>query len=281
MRTLLLLSFVLLYSTCLFAQADTVYFTDEGVRPMEVPKNEAKFFRLPIIKDGGKYKIEEYYISGKMKMSSYVNSPDSMLLDGYAIEYYENGNKKEYGNYLHGGRIGQWKMKYEDTDRVWVARTYYNSESDTTEVLRSFYRSGKLKRVQYIIQGKRKHKSKDGYVYNYNDTGICYSELGEEIHYTPFELMPESLIDVNEFIAQTMHYPLDAAERNIQGRINVQFCVLEDGSVSNIKIISKWDVSLAKEAVRVVKAMPKWKPGEQDDKRVKVFYTLPITFRLE
>lgn len=274
MRSFLTLCFFVVSYISSFAQSDTTHFDYAGNgRFVEVPKNEAKFFRLPLMKEGDRYKIEEYYINGKLRMSGYVNTPDSMLYDGYATEYYENGNKSEYGNYFRGVRIGQWKRKFEDIDKIWTATTYYNNGSDTFRVLRSFYKSGKLKRIEYKIKGQ----GRDSIHYE----GVCYSETGDTIPFTPFEVMPEPGFDVNIFLGKNIRYPDAARENNIEGRVNVEFCVLQEGSIHEIKVRGKFDVSLAKEAVRVVKTMPKWKPGKRDDVAVKVYYTQPVTFRLE
>lgn len=66
----------------------------------------------------------------------------------------------------------------------------------------------------------------------------------------------------------------------IQGKVLVKFTVKSDGSISNIRVTKSVDPYLDKEAVRVVKSMPRWIPGTQDGKPVNVEYTLPITFKL-
>src|SRR5215467_11325863 len=83
-----------------------------------------------------------------------------------------------------------------------------------------------------------------------------------------------------EFLAQNIRYPAAAREDGIQGRVWVRFIVLEDGTISNAEVIKPVTGGLDKEALRVVNLMPKWKPGRQNGKPVKVYYKLPITFRL-
>ena len=65
------------------------------------------------------------------------------------------------------------------------------------------------------------------------------------------------------------------------GRVNVVFIVNEDGSLSDVKVIRSIIPELDKEAIRVVKSMPKWNPSKQNGKAVKTKYTVPVTFRLE
>jgi len=83
-----------------------------------------------------------------------------------------------------------------------------------------------------------------------------------------------------EFLSKNIKYPEHAKMNNIQGRVIVQFDVDKDGSIVNIEIIRSVSPELDKEAIRVVKMMPKWNPGKQREKPVKTKYTLPITFKL-
>ena len=75
-------------------------------------------------------------------------------------------------------------------------------------------------------------------------------------------------------------YPEIAKENGVQGRVTLQFTVNVDGSVTNVKVLRGVDSSLDKEAVRVVSNSPKWTPGKQRDRAVKVTYTFPVIFQL-
>lgn len=82
------------------------------------------------------------------------------------------------------------------------------------------------------------------------------------------------------FVATTIKYPVVALENKIQGKVFVNFVVDKDGSVSNAKIAKSVDPSLDAEALRIVEAMPNWKPGKQGGEAVGVAYTIPIEFNL-
>lgn len=101
--------------------------------------------------------------------------------------------------------------------------------------------------------------------------------------FTFVEEMPEAPYDVNRYLAENIRYPANAQEFNIQGKIAIQFVVSEDGSISDVKVAGgrKLGGGLEEEAIRVVKSMPKWKPGKQNGRPVKVYYTLPVNFRLQ
>ncbi|MBO7141472.1 MAG: energy transducer TonB [Prevotella sp.] len=84
-----------------------------------------------------------------------------------------------------------------------------------------------------------------------------------------------------EWLNKNIKYPVVAEENGIQGRVVATFVVERDGSITDVKIVKSVDPSLDKEAVRVLKAMPKWIPGRQNGQPVRVKYTVPVTFRLQ
>ncbi|MCM1292888.1 MAG: energy transducer TonB [Bacteroides sp.] len=83
-----------------------------------------------------------------------------------------------------------------------------------------------------------------------------------------------------KYVADHLKYPPIAAENGIQGKVTVQFVVTKTGAVGQVKVVRGKDPELDKEAVRVVKSLPKFTPGKMNGHAVNVWYTLPITFRL-
>ncbi len=84
-----------------------------------------------------------------------------------------------------------------------------------------------------------------------------------------------------EYVGKSVKYPQIARESGIQGRVFVNFVIEPDGSVSNVKVLRGIGGGCDEEAVRVIKAMKKWKPGKQRGKAVRVSYTLPVNFKLQ
>lgn len=102
--------------------------------------------------------------------------------------------------------------------------------------------------------------------------------------FTVVEEMPEFPGGMNEllkYLAKSIKYPVIAQENGIQGRVICAFVVNRDGSIVDAQVLRGVDPSLDKEALRVINAMPKWKPGKQRGKPVRVKYTVPVTFRLQ
>ena len=84
-----------------------------------------------------------------------------------------------------------------------------------------------------------------------------------------------------KFLSENIKYPVVAQENGVQGRVVVAFVVERDGSITDVHIARGVDPSLDKEAVRVVKSMPKWTPGKQNGSAVRVKFNVPVAFRLQ
>ncbi|MDY2942438.1 MAG: energy transducer TonB [Paludibacteraceae bacterium] len=110
-------------------------------------------------------------------------------------------------------------------------------------------------------------------------------EEEEEVVFVVVETMPEfpgGQQALFKYLSENVKYPVIAQENGIQGRVICQFVVNKDGSIVDVEVVrSGGDASLDKEAVRVIKSMPKWKPGKQRGKAVRVKYTVPVNFRLQ
>ena len=87
--------------------------------------------------------------------------------------------------------------------------------------------------------------------------------------------------ELMRYLQSHMNYPPMAAENNVQGRVVVQFVVDKTGRVGEVKVVRSVDRDLDKEAVRVCKSLPKFTPGRQNGQAVSVWYTLPVTFKLQ
>ena len=95
------------------------------------------------------------------------------------------------------------------------------------------------------------------------------------------EQMPEFEGNFHNYLNYELRYPALARENDIEGKVLVEFVVNEDGAISAARIVRGIGGGCDEEALRVIKNMPKWKPGRQNGRAVKVFFTLPIIFNLE
>jgi len=112
---------------------------------------------------------------------------------------------------------------------------------------------------------------------------IEIEEESDEDFFTIVEQMPEfpgGELALMKYITKKIKYPPIAKEYNITGKVYVSFIVDKSGSVGNVKVVRGVDKSLDAEAIRVIKTLPKYKPGKQRGKPVKVQFTVPINFTL-
>ena len=112
-----------------------------------------------------------------------------------------------------------------------------------------------------------------------SDPGTPDNPIFEVVEHMP-EFTGGGMPALMEYLSKNIKYPEAAMKKGIQGRGIVQFVVEKDGSITNVKILRSVDPELDKEAVRVVSAMPKWKPGTQRGEAVRVRFTVPVMFRL-
>ena len=106
----------------------------------------------------------------------------------------------------------------------------------------------------------------------------------KEQPYTMVEQMPQypgGITELLKYIAKNLRYPVIAQENGIQGRVIVRFVVTATGTVEQVQVMRSLDPNCDKEAVRVVQSLPKWIPGKQNGRNVPVYYTVPITFKLQ
>lgn len=99
--------------------------------------------------------------------------------------------------------------------------------------------------------------------------------------FSAVEEMPVFNGDLIQWLSENVRYPETAAENAIQGRVIVQFVVEKDGRISNVTVARGVDKDLDLEAVRVVKTMPRWKPGKNGGTPVRCQYVLPVVFKLQ
>lgn len=98
------------------------------------------------------------------------------------------------------------------------------------------------------------------------------------------EQMPEypgGIQALFEYLSQNVKYPADAEKQKVEGRVIATFVVETDGTINNVEVVKPVFPSLDAEAIRVLQGMPKWTPGKQSGKEVRVKYTVPINFHLK
>ncbi len=146
----------------------------------------------------------------------------------------------------------------KDTDTA-VGTTDFDKGTDDLNVVREH-------KEEIIVEEKKPEPVDDNKVY-------------EVVEQKP--QFPGGDVALLKWISDHIRYPAMAQENNIQGRVTVQFVVTKTGSIGEVKVVRSKDPDLDKEAVRVVKSLPKFTPGKMNGHAVNVWYTLPIQFKLQ
>ena len=231
----------------------------------------------------------EHGKDGRLAVSDY-SSPDSKTHIVY--EYDERGRVAKRINTIESTEIEEtFGYQKEDGHGNWTERLIHMSNGisaiETREITYWSDNVGEPIFEEEIIP-----------ITTSESDGVETDEINGETKYVPVNAIeeedPERIFEVVEdmpdfpggqatlmkFLKENIQYPAVAKENGVQGRVIVQFVVERDGTISNVKVARGVEPNVNKEALRVVKSMPRWKPGTQRGKTVRVKFTVPVMFRL-
>lgn len=235
------------YTDCKGAEA-CLYCGDRIAQPKE---NLTKYFKWKI--EHAPYRYDAKY--GKITYELYVDS------NGHAcvISVLDRGL-----NYALKNDIRKWL----NASDIWTAAVK-NGHTINSTVLVQFDTHREWFGVTFAKPGDVETRKKDA---DMKDAPKIFTYV---------EQMPVPPFKIGEYLSENVKYPEEAIKAGIEGRVIVKFTVMEDGSIDSARIFKGVAPLLDEEAVRVVKEMPRWKPGMQEGKAVRVYFTLPIQFKLE
>ena len=185
-----------------------------------------------------------------------------------------------YNEYLDEKHFGCWAIMRFDKSKGIMTVELKNEQfigPSTTTFIRIDNRSHldsirpeDLHHLPLIIDPDKE----DGYLAGEVDTTKVYDVVERMPRF------PDGNQKMQDFIEKNLHYPKECAEKGIQGRVIIAVVVERSGKLTNIRVVKNVNPVLDKEALRIVNLMPKWIPGRQSDKTVRVKYIIPITFQL-
>lgn len=268
-----LLSFfsILLFALPAFAQNDTVYYretmrtthTDYFTRYRVVsPMNEDK-----------RYHVKEYdknhRLSREFSYRSYHLEPIGELrkdtFDGKYIVYDTTGHIISEVLMVNGKGEGKRTEYYQGTTQIRYVGEVKNGKRNGE--FYNYYPSGKI---------KRKEQYKDDFFLR----GKKYNEEGKKIKYTRYIREPDPRISIYRWLMYNLRYPKEEKEKGVEGTVIIAFTVDEKGNVTELDILKSDSEAFSKEAKRVIKALPRWKPLIKDDVPQRFRFTQLIRFVL-
>lgn len=242
--------------------------------------NDGKLIAEVNYKNNKREGVEKnYYANGNIMVEeNYVN--DS--LDGEYKRYYANGNINVVCNYKNG-KLDGIGTRYYENGAIDTKVPYEDGKMNGTAV--SYWSNGKEMRVTSYSYDKKTNMicmDSTGKVVECNDKPFGYGDNNNNRVLTIVQQMPQAPFDINQYLSTNIKYPEKERSKGITGTVFVNFIVEPDGAISNVRLLKGVDngPGLNAEAIRVISSMPKWKPGMQDGKPVRVSYNVPIRFVL-
>jgi TonB family protein len=200
--------------------------------------------------------------------SSFEGEDKDDTLDGTYNLWYNNGKLSEEGNYKNNELHGTVKTWFE-SGQLSYEKFYVKGKLQDT--LKGYYEDGALRRIEVYKEGEMVD-------------GKVFSKEGGSLAYFPAFVMPEfpgGELKLQQYLAKSIKYPKSALKKDVSGLVVVSFVVDVDGAIRELEVVKSVHNVLDKEAVRVIKVMPNWKPGLLEGKSVPVRFKIPVRFAFE
>jgi TonB family protein len=239
---------LLVFSNLAFGQPliDTIYFNSEWE---ETSQDSASFFRLMYPDSSGVVKCEDYWISGEIQMTGYLNPKDYKTKEGQYIYYYKNGNKQSLVEYINGEIHGEKTLFYENET---VKKTGRYKNNTPTGFVTEYDENGNIKL---------------NYIHNYKELDNAQK----------FEVEFKRHL---KFLNKNIIYPEEARKSAIEGRVFIECYVAENGKIIETRLGKGSNKLLDDEALRVAKLYEKWPTPIYKGEETVVLLILPFTFKL-
>ncbi|MEL6538060.1 MAG: TonB family protein [Bacteroidota bacterium] len=272
----LLCLFVLSHKTVAQAPSKTLVFINWHKEI--VPQDEANYVyvisNLPT-EEGWypttQYEVEEGVLDSTdistLYQQGFLNSTEELLRMGH-WETFNDGILTEEGDYLDGLKTGLWTNYYKDGS-VRDQGTYQEDEMHGDWM--HYYKDGE-------ISGKLVYDAGDLTSHHYINPDGSTNPDPEAAHHQPE--FPGGETALYRFLSTNIKYPEGPRRADIEGRVYIQFVVLEDGTITREQVVRGVDPELDAEALRVVKMMPQWEGGMDHNRPVKIKMIVPITYKL-
>ncbi len=320
MRRYLLILFLLLSCHLLRAQQGNIYFdkywrktTAENAAFYRLYWPDNDLYRVEDHYIDGPVYMKGYRL--------FLESNSVKFREGPITFYDKAGRKTREGHYTLGRRTSTWIYYFDSSeDRLLEIRHPQDTSQPDTSIVYDHVTHRRKKRstkagndttLTWEINGKDSVLSKT-FDYKVGDTtisvtqypdhrltrkygkddsvGHCVNDNGVRIpcpgnndtgKFTYTEVMPKADFNLNEYLSKTLVYPKYARKKGIEGRVIVRFVVDEDGGIADVKVMKGIGGGCDEEAERVISEMPYWQPGYQNGRAVRVYYTIPLNFKLQ
>ncbi|MFD0940454.1 energy transducer TonB [Pedobacter boryungensis] len=206
--------------------------------------------------------------------------------------FYDNNNLKEEGNYEKGYKNGVWKKYYPNHQ---LAENAYYAWGNLHSVFKSYWDNNQLKKEGKYFRGKKisvwrlfYSDGKPAFKERYTEQGefidgVYFDQEGKNVASTLIiqpPSFPGGAQAFNRFLVKAIRYPANAVKNKTQGTVILEFMVMDDGKIEDVKVKESPDPELSREAIRVLNASMNWIPAKELGEPINMHNTVPITFQL-
>jgi len=291
-----------------------IYFLKKSGESVTV-KDSADYIRVisaPDTEVRNAYVVRDFYLNGKPKMTGRTLTPTvNLKRQGIFVEYFPNGSRKLIESYNNGERTGEASHYYPNGKLYYISSfdkdrrlTIISDARDSTGIVTVTDGNGTLTLydddfkfisdrgavVGGLREGEWRGIFRDSVKYvclfkeGKGTSGTSYLPSGKVYEFSTAEIEPLPKGGIGEFykfLATNIHYPAVAKMNNIQGKVFLTFTIELDGKLTDVKILRGIGSGCDEEAMRVISASPRWKPGYLYGIPVNVKYQVPIGFFLQ
>ena len=212
--------------------------------------------------------------TGKIEHKEPENAPDDLVLSDSIVQVIRSSAG---GSLLIDGNKFRYDIFYENL--------YYDIDNDEFIDFKNCHRLCSKSMIQAYDRSENRDETQSTEIVEFKDesTEPEVMVVEDEKPYEAVEQMPTfpgGETELMKFIRDNLRYPVIAKENGIQGRVILRFVISKTGTIKNVTVLRSLDPTCDKEAIRLIKSMPKWIPGKQNGYNVPVYFTLPIVFKL-
>jgi TonB family protein len=287
MKTINFIIFLSFHFINTFSQDTTfIYFKEDW---KETTKDSAFNLRMAYSIVKNKWILKENFYSGKLKYLAEYGDKKLTIKSGKFIDYYPWGKIKYVGEYIDNKKNGNW-ISYFENEKIKSKEEYlngnkngqwiFNNENGKIDSITNFNNDLPTSNILYFESGEKCYEEK--YLDNKKHEYIYWDKKGNVTTETENCIMPEfpgGIDALMSYLKFKIRYPEQALKKHVEGIIQVKFIIDKDGNVDSPKLLNNIGGGCDEEALRTVRAMPKWIPATKCGRKVPVIFILPISFR--
>ena len=286
------LIFLMVFSLTVRSQDTLVTYFDSQWK--KVSKENATYYRIAYKNSSKMWVVNDFFLQGQIQMKGTYLTRKLKKRHGHFTFYFENGMKQSERQYIKNKPVGKWVWWYETGNMK--RKGEFNKKGKKIGYWKGWYENGNLDFEGKYLYNKRENEwkwyfdngqmsAKEIYRRGKQVGAQYWNRNGSKVESNiKAEVKPEFIGGPKElinFLHENIKYPEEAKLEGISGRVYIRFFIGIDGKIEDPKVIKSVCPTIDKEALRVVKKMPKWIPGKKHNRPERIPFILRLKFKLK